>query len=102
MQLLPNSPVRIQFGLRGWAAIAVGIAILAAVSFLAIDFLVLILPVVLLGSILLWFLPKATLYRVDAPSEKPPANDAATIEGDLQVIEGACNENLKPPGTPGK
>jgi len=99
MQRLPNSPIRIQFGLRGWAATAVGTAILAAISFLAIGFIIFILPVVLLGSILFLFLPKPTLYQIGIPSEKPPVKGTTIIEGEFSVIDGTSDDKLKPPGT---
>jgi hypothetical protein len=91
MQRLPNSPVQFQFGVRGWAAIAVGLAILAAAAFLAVGFLILILPVMLLAPILFWVLPKPTFYRVGTPPENPPATEAAVIEGDFKVIDNAID-----------
>jgi hypothetical protein len=93
MQRLPNSPIQFQFGVRGWAAIAVGLAILAVVTFLAIGFLILILPVVLLASILFWFLPKPKFYRVGTRSEKPPVAEATIIEGHFKVIDNTSNRN---------
>ena len=93
MQRLPNSPLQFQFGVRGWAAIAVGVAILAVAAFLAIGFLILILPVVLLASILFWFLPKPKFYRVGARSEKPPVTEATIIEGDFKVIDDTSDRN---------
>ena len=93
MQRLPNSPIQFQFGVRGWAAIAVGAATLALVAFLAIGFLILILPVVLLASILFWFLPKPKFYRVVTRSEKPPVPQATIIEGDFEVIDNASDRN---------
>ena len=93
MQRLPNSPLQFQFGVRGCAAIAVGAAILAVVAFLAIGFLVLILPVVLLGSILVWFLPKPKFHRVVIRTEKPPAPQATIIEGQFKVIDDTSDPN---------
>jgi len=87
MQRLPNSPIQFQFGVRGWAAIAVGLAILALVTFLAIGLFILILPVLLLAPILFWFLPKPRFHRVGAWSEKPPVTEATIIEGHFKVID---------------
>ena len=87
MQRLPNSPFQFRVGVRGWAAIAVGAAILAVVALLAIGFFILLLPLVLLAPILFWFLPKPRIYRFGARPEKPPATDAAVIEGDFKVID---------------
>jgi hypothetical protein len=93
MQRLPNSPIQFQLGVRGWAAIAVGVAILAVVAFLAIGVLILILPVVLLASILFWFLPKPKFHRVGTRSEKPPATEATIIEGHFKVIDSTSDRN---------
>ena len=93
MQQIPNSPIQFQLGVRGWAAIAVGVAILAVVTFLAIGFLILILPVVLLASILFWFLPKPKFHRVSAWSEKPPVTDATVIEGHYKIIDNTNDRN---------
>jgi hypothetical protein len=99
MRRLSNSPFQYRFGLRGWAAVAVGLAILAAISFLAIGFVVLILPVVLLAPIFLRFLPKSKFYRVSSPVEKPPATEATVIEGDFKVISSAPDRNSDPKAT---
>jgi hypothetical protein len=96
-----NSPLRIQFGVRGWAAIAVAIAMLVAIVLLAIGFFILVLPLLLLAPILIWLLPKPKIYRVDIPSDAPPANDATTIEGDFHVIDVTSDGTLKPPDTLG-
>ena len=93
MLRLPNSAIQFRFGVRGWAAIAVGVAILAVAAFLAIGFLILILPVVLLASILFWFLPKPKFHHVDAWSEKPPVTDATVIEGHYKIIDNANDRN---------
>jgi hypothetical protein len=96
MRRLTNSPSQYQFGLRGWAAVTVGLAILAAVAFLAIGFVVLILPVMLLAPILFRFLPKSKFYKVSSPVEKPPATGATVIEGDFKVISNAPDRNSDP------
>jgi hypothetical protein len=95
MQRIPNSPIQFQLGVRGWAAIAVGVAILAVVTFLAIGFLILILPVVLLASILFWFLPKPKFYRVSTRSEKPSVTEATIIEGHFKVIDNTSGRNAE-------
>ena len=93
MQRLPNSPIQFQFGVRGWAAIAVSAAILALLAFLAIGFLIVILPVALVAPILFWLLPKPKGHRVRAHSEKLPATETTVIEGDYKVIENAATRN---------
>jgi len=91
MQRLPNSPIQFQLGVRGWAAIAVGVAILTVVTFLAIGFLILIMPAVLLASILFWFLPKPKFHRAGTRSEKPPVTEATIIEGNFKVIDNTSD-----------
>jgi len=57
-----NSPIRIQIGLRGWAAITAVLAILfaaaVAIAFLAIGFVVFVLPAMLLAPLFYYFMPK--------------------------------------------
>jgi hypothetical protein len=86
MQQLPNSPVRIQFGLRGWAAIVAGLAILGVIAFLAVGLLIFLLPVLLLSTVLYWFLPKPKRSSV-FPAEKPPGAGTTIIDGNFRVIE---------------
>ena len=93
MQRLPNSPLQFRLGVRGWAAIAIGLAILAVVTFLAIGLVILILPVVVLASILFWFLPKPKFHRVDTPSENLPVTEATIIEGHFKVIDNTSDRN---------
>ena len=93
MPRLPNSPVQFQFGVRGWAAIAVGLIVLAAIAFLAVGLFIVILPLMLLAPILFRFFPKPILYRVGAPPEKPRAAAAPIIEGDFKVIDNTGDRN---------
>jgi hypothetical protein len=90
MQRLPQ----FQFGVRGWAGVAAALAALVVIAFLAIGLLIFILPVVLLASVVLWFLPKPKFYRV--PAEKPPATDGGVIEGDFKVITDTRDRNPQP------
>src|SRR5580698_2448736 len=78
MQRLPNSPVQFQLGVRGWAAVAVGLVIVAALALLTIGFFIVLLPLLLLAPILFWILPKPKIYRV--PPQNPPASDGTVIE----------------------
>jgi hypothetical protein len=82
-----NFPFQFQFDVRGWAAVAVGLALLAALAFLAVGLFILILPLMLLAPILFWFLPKPKVYRVGTPSQKPPPTEATIIEGEFKVID---------------
>ena len=87
-----NSPIRIQFGFRGWAAIAFALAILAAAALLAVSVFVLLLPALLIAPILYWLMPKpkprplpsSTNYGVPRP-----AIDTEIIEGDFTVVREA-------------
>src|ERR1700677_4641703 len=97
MQRLPNSPFRFQFGVRGWAAISVGLAIFAVIGLLAVGFLFLVLPVALFASIVFWFLPKPRIHKVGSPSDEPPAaTNATVIEGNFKVISSAPDQNSDP------
>src|ERR1700690_388100 len=92
----PNSPIRIQFGLRGWAAIAVAMAILGAVAFVAVGLLIFFLPLLLLAAVLYWLLPKPKIYRVGIPAAKR-AKDAMIIDGEFRVAgTGTSEENFEP------
>ena len=94
MPLLPNSPIRIQFGLRGWAAIAVGMAILVAIALLAIGFLVFLLPVLLIAPILYWLMPKPKpiLNSMNNNMPRQATNDAEIIEGEFTVVSATAVE----------
>ena len=87
-----RAPLRIQIGLRGWAAIAAGLAILAAGIFLAIGLIVFLLPLLLLAPILYWLLPKPKIYRVGNPGTKKAAEGAAVIDGEFRVIDASTME----------
>ena len=82
-----HSPIRIQLGLRGWAAIVLGLAILAGIVFLTIGLLVFLLPVLLLAPILYWLLPKPKIYRVGNPATKKAADGATVIDGEFRVMD---------------
>jgi hypothetical protein len=98
-----NSPVRVQFGLRGWAAIVTAVIVLGAVTVLAFGFLVFMLPVLILAPVIYWLVPKPKVYRVNNPAEKEVAGGTTIIDGDFRVISGGASEgksepsnNLKP------
>lgn len=95
MQQLPNSPIRIQFGLRGWAAIILGLVIVCVIAFLAIGFLIFLLPVLLLSTVLYWFLPRPKRSPV-FPAEKPPAGGTTIIDGNFRVIDRSADTNANP------
>ena len=86
-----NSPIRIQLGLRGWAAIAAVLAILIAVTiaiaFLAIGFFVFVLPVLLLAPLFYYFMPKPKpVHRVSDTAEQE-LNRPTTIDGTFRVTD---------------
>jgi hypothetical protein len=84
----PNSsPIRIQFGFRGWAAIVVAMAILAAIAFLAIGSFVFFLPVLIIAPIFYWLMPKPKPISNPMSNDIPrPGNDADIIEGEFTVV----------------
>jgi len=88
------SPVRIQFGLRGWAAIVVGLAIVGAIAFLAIGLLVFLLPVLILSPVLYWLMPKHGRNRV-GPAEKEPAGGTTIIDGNFRVIDRSAMDQTQ-------
>ena len=66
----------IRFGLRGWAAILVGLLVLGAITILALGFFVLLLPVLLLAPILYYFLPRP----------KAGQGEPGVIDGEFRVV----------------
>jgi hypothetical protein len=102
MPLSNNSPIRIQFGFRGWAAIAFALAILAAAALLAVSVFVLLLPALLIAPILYWLMPKPkprplpSSMNFDVPR---PSIDTEIIEGDFTVVSDAPIERkIRSPG----
>jgi hypothetical protein len=93
MPQTPNSPLRIQFGLRGWAAIAVGLLLLGALAFLALGIFIIFLPLMLLAPVFYWLLPKPARYRAGNAAGKE-----TIIDGDFEVVDptsGSGPENRK-------
>jgi hypothetical protein len=105
MQQLPGSQYRLQFGLKGWAAIIVGLAIFIAVaSLLAIGFFFVVLPVMVLAPVICYFIPKKSSYVVASPERTGPlrttgeAKGGAVIDGDYRVIAADPDkEKIGPP-----
>jgi hypothetical protein len=93
-----GSPIRIQFGLRGWAAIAAALALFAAITFLAVGLFIFVLPVLFIASTIYWLLPKPRPKpnRVGGPVANEPANGATVIDGEFRVIEADASEGHKP------
>jgi hypothetical protein len=94
MQRLTGSQYRLQFGLKGWASIVVGLAIFIAVaSFLAIGFFFVVLPVMVLAPVIYYFIPKKITHVVARPEWTGPfrpageAKGGAVVDGDYRVIE---------------
>ena len=97
MQQIPGSQYRLQFGVKGWAAIVLGIAILVAtliaVAFLAISLLVFALPVMLVAPVLFYFMPKRKVFFVGTPGATGMTNTTnestpgTIIDGSFRVID---------------
>lgn len=100
MPQLPNSPIRNQFFLRGWSAIAAVLLVLGAIVLLAVGLLVFFLPVLLVAPILYWLLPKPKTMPHAMNNDIPGrANDADIIEGDFTVVSAtAIDQQSEPPG----
>ena len=71
-------------GLRGWAALAAGLAVLATIAVLAIGLVIFVLPIVLLAPIVFWLLPKPKPKR--APASVPASNKQSS---GAQIIDGS-------------
>lgn len=82
-----------RFGLRGWAAIGLGIFALLAAAILALGLFVLFLPVLLLAPVLVYFMPRLKPYAMRKSGEKNPT----IIDGDFQVIDGGAHEENPTP-----
>jgi hypothetical protein len=99
MQQLPGSQYRLQFGLRGWATIVVGLVILIAVAtFLAIGFFFVVLPMIVLAPIIYYFMPRKSWHVARTPETIATMRAAdegkggAVIDGECRVIETGSNE----------
>jgi hypothetical protein len=94
MRELPGSQYRLQFGLKGWTSIIVGLAIFIAVAtFLAIGFFFVVLPMILLAPVIYYFMPwkseqfmrkPETIRTIMATGE---VKGGAVIDGEYRVIE---------------
>ena len=93
MPRLHNSPIHVQVGLRGWAAIAAILAILIAVAvalaFLAVGFFIFVLPVMLIAPLFYYFLPKAKPVHPVGDSAEEELNLPTTIEGTFRVTDSS-------------
>jgi hypothetical protein len=92
-----KSPIHMEFGLRGWAAIAAAVAILGATIFLAIGFFVFFLPVMILAPVLYWLLPKPKIYSVNIWPENEPTKDMTVIDGEFRVVDASAIEDKTGP-----
>jgi hypothetical protein len=94
MQQLPGSQYRLQFGLKGWAAIVVGLAIFIAVAaFVAIGFFFVVLPMIVLAPIIYYFMPRKSGHVMTAPETTRTMRmtgekeGGTVIDGEYRVIE---------------
>jgi hypothetical protein len=95
--LLQDSPRHIRFDLRGWAAIATGLALLVAVTFLAIGLFIFFLPVLILAPVLYWLMPKPKIYRVSNPTSEKTTKGTTIIDGEFRVIDaGVSGDDSRP------
>ena len=76
-QQLPGSQYRVQFGIKGWALVAVGVtAFIAVATALAIGFFFIALPMIILSPLLYWFMPKRKINVVINPGATGVVYDA--------------------------
>jgi UPF0716 family protein affecting phage T7 exclusion len=99
MQQLPGSQYRLQFGLRGWASIIIGLAIFIAIAtFLAIGFFVVVLPMIVLAPAIYYFMSRKSGHVVSTPetvgtmSANGEVKGGAVIDGEYRVIEADPKE----------
>ena len=95
MLQLPGSQYRLQFGLKGWASIIVGLVIFIAVAtFLAIGFLFVVLPMIVLAPVIYYFMPRKSGHVMRAPEmrETSEVKGGAVIDGEYRVIEADPDE----------
>jgi hypothetical protein len=78
MQQLPGSPLRFQLGLRGWAAVIVGLAIFASltvlVGLLAFGILIVAVPLLVLAPLISRFRGKPTQVWTGNPEPEAAVN----------------------------
>ena len=72
-------------GLRGWAALAAGLAVLATIAVLAIGLLIFVLPIALLAPIVFWLLPKPKRAPASVPASNKQSSGAQIIDGSFTV-----------------
>jgi hypothetical protein len=93
------SRTQVKFGLRGWVAIGLAIAVLgvmtAAVVFLAVGLFVFTLPVLLLAPVIYYFAPKPKLKPMPAWTGKDMPNNSEIIEGEYRVIKRGGDDEVR-------
>jgi hypothetical protein len=89
MPRLQNSSVRIQIGLRGWAAITASLIILIAVpvaiAFFAIGLFVFVLPAILLAPLFYCFIPRSKPIHPESASAVEGRKWPTIINGKFRV-----------------
>ncbi len=90
----PGSQYRLRFGLKGWALIIVGLAVLITVAvFLAIGFFLVVLPMIVLAPVIYYFMPRNGGHIVRTPETigtmgtTGEVKRGAVIDGEYRVIE---------------
>ena len=90
----PGSQYRLQFGLKTWVSIVVGLAVLIMVAvFLAIGFFVVVLPMIVLAPVIYYFMPRSSRHIVGNPETigtmrtTGEGKGGAVIDGEYRVIE---------------
>lgn len=73
--------INLRGGLRGWAAIAAGLAFLVAVAFLAIGLVMFVLPIMLLAPIVYWLLPKPKRATASVTGSGKQVSRSQIIDG---------------------
>jgi len=78
--------INLRGGLRGWGAIAAGLAVLATIAFLAISLVIFVLPIVLLAPIVFWLLPKPKRAPTSVSASSKQSSGSQIIDGSFSVV----------------
>jgi hypothetical protein len=88
MQQLRGSGTRIQFGLKGWAAIGVGIAVVLTAGLLAIGLFIFMLPILIVAPALFYFAHRSKTIPASAQrSTEYKTSQGTVIDGEFRVID---------------
>jgi 4-hydroxybenzoate polyprenyltransferase len=101
MQEFNNQRIQLKFGIKGWMAIGVGVAILGAITtavvLLAVGLFVFTLPMLILAPLIYWLVPKRKPENkpIQHPLRMATSNNTEIIEGEFRVIDRDDDNNQR-------